>query len=876
MLWRSNEGKDTGSGRPENGVAAKAEDQEPVTTPDPGKPESLDDDRSPEEIPAMTKEDIIAESQEARKMYDGLLELRKSLDALKENGIQGAALEKEETVVLEETEEIREARQAIIQQARRDAEEDRRRKEEALKKAEEEKRKAQEALEAQQRAVLVAKEAERKRREAAEAAIRAKEIERKHILEKMEAETKAVEEKLQEELERSLSQEPDRAADAGGSESGLQAYFQKEEEPSHEETVKALEEAKETLLSVHEQQEEVLADTSEAARAVTENLAMRQKKQAEIQKRERKARAAEAEAARAEAKKKRKAEVLARREERKRKRREEAELARQKKRNKAAAEMGGGIVKVKGLSIKTEINELPGFMWRDFFGFKDRRERKAATEKEREALREERERRREEARAIADLTAQKRIEKYRNSRFGRRMEQFKSYCERHKAALLTAFSIALLSIVGVAGVFNYYTAYSYSYNGKTLGVVKEKDDVLRITDLVQGALTEERNVDVVIDAKNDIEFERVSTIGDVPIDTSEEVLKNLTYMGDVNVKAYGIYVNGKKAGAVEDKETAAAVLQDIKNMYTNEDKGAEIEEAVFLESVDIRLSNTDLENVLTENEMVDVLCTSGEKETVHKVVAGETLADIARLYSMSEEEILDDNENVDPSRLKVGSALVIKQTAPLLRLKVTEKITYEEEVEFDTEKQKDDTIYEGDTQTKQSGENGINEVTARVVSVNGETIEETDLVTKVKKEPVEEIILVGTKERPPTVGSGKYIWPLSGGYRISSNFGARWGRTHYGVDLACDVGSNVMAADGGTVIFAGYSGSYGYVVMIDHQNGMETRYAHNSRLLVSKGDKVYQGQHIAESGNTGRSTGPHLHFEVRVGGEAKNPLNYLP
>ncbi len=80
------------------------------------------------------------------------------------------------------------------------------------------------------------------------------------------------------------SQEPDRAADAGGPESGLQAYFQKEEEPSHEETVKALEEAKETLLSVHEQQEEVLADTSEAARAVTENLAMRQKKQAEIQK----------------------------------------------------------------------------------------------------------------------------------------------------------------------------------------------------------------------------------------------------------------------------------------------------------------------------------------------------------------------------------------------------------------------------------------------------------------------------------------------------------------------------------------------------------------------------------------------------------------
>ena len=122
--------------------------------------------------------------------------------------------------------------------------------------------------------------------------------------------------------------------------------------------------------------------------------------------------------------------------------------------------------------------------------------------------------------------------------------------------------------MGVAGVFNYYTAFAYSYNGQTLGVVKEKDDVLRITDLVQGALTEERDVDVVIDARRDIEFTRVSTIGDVPIDTSEEVLKNLTYMGDVNVEAFGIYVDGKKVGAVDSKDTAAAVLQDIRDMYT--------------------------------------------------------------------------------------------------------------------------------------------------------------------------------------------------------------------------------------------------------------------------------------------------------------------
>ena len=149
-------------------------------------------------------------------------------------------------------------------------------------------------------------------------------------------------------------------------------------------------------------------------------------------------------------------------------------------------------------------------------------------------------------------------------------------------------------------------------------------------------------------------------------------------------------------------------------------------------------------------------------------------------------------------------------------------------------------------------------------------------MTTVKKEPVSEIIMVGSKERPPTVGSGKYKWPLAGGYTLTSEFGGRWGRMHEGIDLGVSVGSDVLAADGGTVTYSGYSGAYGYLVIIDHQNGMETRYAHNSQLLVSQGDKVFQGQHIAESGNTGRSTGPHLHFEIRVNGTAVNPLNYLP
>jgi murein DD-endopeptidase MepM/ murein hydrolase activator NlpD len=471
----------------------------------------------------------------------------------------------------------------------------------------------------------------------------------------------------------------------------------------------------------------------------------------------------------------------------------------------------------------------------------------------------------------------KRIEEYLNTKIGTKYKAFTAFCEKHKVQLLTAFAVVLVLAVGTAGVFNFCTAYEYSYNGKTLSLVKSKTDVLEITDLVQDALTEEKNLDVVVDAQNDIEFKRVPALGNVKIDTSEDVLKRLTYMGDLNVKAYGIYIDGKKVGAVETKEIAAEVMQDIKDKYASGRDGAEIEEAVFIEKVDVKLSNTDLQDLLSEKEMVERLCTSGEKESIHTVIAGETLEEIAKLYSMKEETIIEDNPTINTEKLDAGSNIVIKQNAPVLTVRITEVVTYDEKVKFEVKKVKDKEIYEGYSEVKQKGKNGKNEVTARIVSVNGEEIEHNRLKETVISKPVTKVIHIGTKERPPTVGSGKYIWPLeSQYYTVTSEFGARWGRNHNGIDLGCPTGSPVRAADGGTVTQAGYAGSFGILVVIDHQNGMETYYAHNSSLEVSVGDKVFQGQKIANSGNTGRSTGPHCHFEIRVNGSPINPRNYLP
>ena len=166
---------------------------------------------------------------------------------------------------------------------------------------------------------------------------------------------------------------------------------------------------------------------------------------------------------------------------------------------------------------------------------------------------------------------------------------------------------------------------------------------------------------------------------------------------------------------------------------------------------------------------------------------------------------------------------------------------------------------------------------ADVTFINGYEKERNVTSTTTLKEPTTTVKAVGTKEKPKTASKGTYIWPVSG--RISSYFGGRYifgsYSYHSGLDITCSYGTSIKAADGGTVTFAGYKGSYGNLVIITHDNGTQTYYAHNSSLLVSAGDKVYQGQVIAKAGSTGRSTGPHCHFEVRVRGTAVNPLNYL-
>ena len=558
---------------------------------------------------------------------------------------------------------------------------------------------------------------------------------------------------------------------------------------------------------------------------------------------------------------------------------ERQEIRRQRRFARKSAELGGGIVNVHGTTIKTEIKPVPAFSLKEFLGISKQKEINAAqTEEERQRLLEENERIKAEARATAAQLREIRQRRRKNTVVYKKVTRILEFCDKKKAPLLLAFSLLLVFAVGTAGLFNYFTAYEYSYGDKKLGYVKNKDEVLQITEMVRSALTEDKEMTVALDPRNDISFKRVFTGNkDIVIDSQDGVLQRLSYLGDINVKAYGVYVDGRKVGAVKSKAVAAGVLEDIQDKYACHEKGAEINEAVIVESVEVRKSNTPMSDILTKTAMVDKLCTDTEKEVVHTVERGETLDSIAENHNVTKEQIIAENNILDSEQLKVGSTIILKETAPLLTVRITETRTYEEKTAYKTIKKADDELYEGETEVTRKGKRGKSHIVEKTISVNGEVVETQNLKHEVEKEPVNKIVLVGTKERPPTTGTGTFIWPAyDGTYTVTSEFKWRWGRQHQGIDMGCRTGNDVLAADGGKVVHAGPMGGYGNLVIIDHENGIQTYYAHNSALLVSVGDRVFQGQHIAEAGNTGNSFGSHIHFGVNDNGSFENPRNYLP
>ncbi|GFI45269.1 murein DD-endopeptidase MepM [Lachnospiraceae bacterium] len=292
-----------------------------------------------------------------------------------------------------------------------------------------------------------------------------------------------------------------------------------------------------------------------------------------------------------------------------------------------------------------------------------------------------------------------------------------------------------------------------------------------------------------------------------------------------------------------------------------------------IEVVEAYLSDsaiTDLETAIRE------VTQDEEKNGVYEVVAGDTLSEIAIKTNIPLDRLIDLNDSLEDERslIRAGDELVITVPQPKLTVVRQEEMYYEEDYEEEVVYIDNDEWYTTEKRTLQEPSAGHRKVIALVTFENDKKTAQEIIKEEVTYPAVAKVVERGTKI-PPT-----YIKPISGG-RKSSGFGPRSRPTkgassyHKGIDWATPTGTAVHASCGGTVARAGWGSGYGYVVYINHPDGRQTRYGHLSKVLVSAGQTVSQGQKIALSGNTGVSTGPHLHFEILINGSQVDPLKYM-
>lgn len=467
----------------------------------------------------------------------------------------------------------------------------------------------------------------------------------------------------------------------------------------------------------------------------------------------------------------------------------------------------------------------------------------------------------------------------REKTWGRRKQMFHSMerlwakAERHRLHPAMFLGIACTLAVAIAFCSVYTVGTTVSYDGEVIGAVESQSAAeaarSRLERITTRTLGETFTIDDSLIQYSSGLLKRQDVVDE---DTFEEELSE--EIGLVT-PAYCLYVDGERIGATPYEGALEELMEQMKEAVTNENTIS----CAFAEDVEVRQEYVSTDEIMNLGYLAETLYSTKTAEVTYEVKKGDTWSEIAESHGLTSKELQALNPGYDINKLQIGEVLTLSASVPYLTMTVVQRERYVDEVMYDIEYTDTANLYKGDYKITSSGQYGAADVVATVTYVNGEETERTVLSSVTLKEPVTEQRLRGTKERPTWHPTGTFRWPVSG--RVTSYFGGRrspggiGSTNHKGIDIAAPRGTPVYAADGGTVTYAGWMSGYGYLVRINHGNGYETYYGHNSSLTVSVGQHVYKGQQIARVGSTGNSTGNHCHFEIRYNGVAKNPLNYL-
>ena len=431
---------------------------------------------------------------------------------------------------------------------------------------------------------------------------------------------------------------------------------------------------------------------------------------------------------------------------------------------------------------------------------------------------------------------------------------------------------------GLAAVAVFCSVYTVgttvSYDGEVVGTISSRAQAEDVRSSLEKVTTRTLGQEYTID--DSLVHYSTGLMRRQDVVDEETFEEDLSEEIGVVTHGYSLYIDGERLGATPYEGALEELLEQLQAAAVTEDTIS----ITFAEDVEIREEYVPTEEIMNLGYLAETLYSTKEAEVTYTVEKGDTWSQIANKHDLTSKELLALNPGYDIDKLQIGEILTLSASVPYLTMTVVQRERYTEEIPFEIEYTPTDSMWQGDYEVTSPGQYGAADVVANVTYVNGQETERTVLSSVSLRDPVTEHQLQGTKVRPTWHPTGTFRWPVSG--RVTSEFGRRkspggiGSKNHKGIDIGAPRGTPVYAADGGTVTYAGWMGGYGYVVIINHNGtGYETRYGHNSKLLVSVGDHVYKGQQIAKVGSTGNSTGNHCHFEIRYHGVPKNPRNYL-
>lgn len=475
--------------------------------------------------------------------------------------------------------------------------------------------------------------------------------------------------------------------------------------------------------------------------------------------------------------------------------------------------------------------------------------------------------------------------------------KIKGFYNRHKkksigvgaSALILSvltFSLAFAKDPSTTGLKEIY----HIYNGNEyIGAVADSGTLETLIDMKKEEASNQFK-DLSINAGSNISVipEQVYTVSV----NEEETLTKLEQSVEIEAEAQAFVVNGVPVAYIKDEEDFKKTVDLIKlkfvsqeqldklnndntnNIPLSEGNQTRIIDVTFNEEVKSEEAKVNPGEILTPEKAFELLVTGTLEKQVYKVKEGDVLGSIAKAHNLKIADLLVLNPGLTTdSLLKIDQEINVTVTKPYVNVKIIKEVYQKQEVAFKTIEEKDASMLKGETKVIQEGSNGKVESVHQISYINGVEQSRELISENILEAVVDKKVIVGTKVIPDR-GTGSFAWPAVGGY-VSSQMGPRWGRNHDGIDIARPSNYTIKASDNGRVVFTGWDGTYGQKVVINHNNGYETVYAHLSSITVSVGQTVAQGQQVGIMGSTGRSTGVHLHFEVRKNGALINPLSVL-